>query len=132
MPRKEKLAKAKLAALISEQAKDAENGCILPERITPRKPICGRPPGITENEYLHLFLELSGSSREQIARFRGGVSPACVSQHLWSVHKKLGPEFTKKWKNISQVFKAQFLSLLASIEHLPPSISQEQEDHPSP
>ena len=125
MPTKEKIAKAKLAALIAEQAKDAESGCILPERITPRKKKHSRPSCLTNKEYGHLLLELGAMTLKDAAKF-GSVDAECVSKHRWNLHKKLGPEFVEKWKKISTLIQDVLHSHLTSVES--PSSSQEQHD----
>jgi predicted transcriptional regulator len=118
MPRKEKIAKAKLAVLIAEQVRDAESNQILPERITPRKRMRRSLPGITETELIQLVLEFTNLSRRKIAQHMH-VTPACVSQHRFNTHKKFGPEFTKRWKKFSRIVQDGLFSLLASSEHLP-------------
>ena len=113
MPTKAKLAKAKLASLIAEQARDAQSTCVFPEKITPQKP--ERPSFITPSEYIQLILELGELNREQIAGAMG-ITPACISQHRWNAYKKLGPKGAAQWKKVCKTFKAHHLSFLTASE----------------
>ncbi len=113
MPKKEKNATPKLAALIAEQASDAASTCVFPERITPRKP--ERPSSITEREYIQLLLELGVLTCGQIAR-NMKTSTACVNQHRSNAHKKLGPGFSTRWKKFSKTFKTLHQSLFSDLE----------------
>jgi hypothetical protein len=113
MPTKAKIAKAKLAALIAEQFRDAKSTCVFPERITPKK--AERPSCITPSEYAQLLLELGKLSRDQIAGIMG-ITSACVSQHRWNAHKKLGPKFSAQWKKVCKTFKAVHLSFLPTLD----------------
>ena len=104
MPRKERIARANLKALICEQAKDAGSHLVFPEKIVPRKP--GLPSGLTVAEYVHLILDLGILNRRQIGQVMH-IKPASVSQHRWNAYQKLGPEQAAQWKTICKVFKAQ-------------------------
>ena len=126
---KEKIAKAQLAELTAEQASDAASTCVFPERITPLKP--ERPSSITEREYIQLLLELGVLTCEQIARLMG-TSAECVSQHRSNAHKKLGPEFSVKWKKFCQTFKTLHPSLFSSSESLPPPSNDGDEEEGYP
>lgn len=126
MPTKAKLAKAKLAALIAEQARDAQSTCVFPEKITPQK--AERPSSITPSEYIHLILELGELNREQIAEAMS-ITPACISQHRWNAYKKLGPKAASQWKKVCKTFKALHLSFLTVSESDPQSL--ENEDYAS-
>lgn len=125
MPTKAKIAKAKLAALIAEQNKDAESTCVFPEKIIPQK--AERPSSVTEREYIQLLLELGLLTCEQIARVMG-TSTACVNQHRSNAHKKLGPEFSVKWKKFCKTFKTLHPSLFSPLESLPASNGSEEEE----
>ena len=128
MPTKEKIAKAQLAAVIAEQAQDAKSTCVFPEKITPRKP--EKPPSITEREYMQLILELGVLTCGQIAR-QMKASTACVNQHRSNAHKKLGPEFSARWKKFSKTFKTLHPSLFSDLEFVPSSSDNNDEKNDS-
>ena len=125
MPMKEKFSKAQLAALVAEQAQDAGSTCVFPEKITPRKP--EKPSSITEREYMQLILELGVLTCGQIAR-EMKASTACINQHRSNAHKKLGPQFSAKWKKFSKTFKALHLSLFSDLEFVPSSFDNDDKD----
>ncbi len=123
MPIKEKNTKAKLTALIAEQAKDAGSTCIFPERIKPQKPPL--PFNLTPTQYFHLILTESALTIVQIAEICN-VTPDCVSLHRWNAYRKLGPEMLAQWKKVSQLFKTHSIFCLPA-SGSPPSVSESGE-----
>ena len=103
MPTKERVAKAQLAALIAEQAKDAGHPCVFPETITPGSNAIFTELTPSEKGCLALRLVMS---RRETAKFLE-VKPSCVTRHLKNAFKKLPPRRRQTWKGLYKSLKGQ-------------------------